>query len=251
MCFNSTTSLVAFSISVACSAYLYYNGTVHNNKSDLFFSAVVFLIGCMQLIEYFLWENQNCTNNGNSNNSNNSNHIFSLIIMVLLTLQGIVSCIVYYCLYPNNRYFNNTFVMFYLVIYSVFFVYMMNYLKNFKLCSAPSSKSCRLKWAPYDVMAKNNIPMLIIHLVLYSAAGIILGVETLNNNVSDIFKYKTRYAVLPIVFILSILYVIFKEINLSIKLFNNPLFFLDYADVFGSVFCFSAVLLGIISVLHV
>ena len=58
MCFNSTTSLVAFSISVACSVYLYYNGTVHNNKSDVFFSAVVFLIGSMQLVEYFLLENQ-------------------------------------------------------------------------------------------------------------------------------------------------------------------------------------------------
>lgn len=246
MCFNSTTSLVAFIISVACSAYLYYNGTVHNNKSDLFFSAVVFLIGCMQLIEYFLWENQDCTSN-----SNNSNHNFSLLIMFLLTLQGIVSCIVYYRLYPKNRYFNNTFVMLYLFIYTAFFVYMLNYLKKFKLCSAPSSKSCRLKWAPYDVVAKNNMPMLIIHLVLYAAAVIILGIETLNNNVADVFKYKMRYAILPIVFTLSVLYVVFKEVNLSVKLFNNPLFFLEYADVFGSVFCFSAVLLGIISVLHV
>jgi hypothetical protein len=95
------------------------------------------------------------------------------------------------------------------------------------------------------------MPMFIIHLALYAAAGIILGIETLNNNLADVFKYKTRYAVLPIVFTLSILYVIFKEVNLSIKLFNNPLFFLEYADVFGSVFCFSAVLLGIISVLHI
>jgi len=107
-----------------------------------------------------------------------------------------------------------------------------------------------LKWAPYDVLAKNNMPMLIIHLALYAAAGIILGIETLNNNLADVFKYKMRYAILPIVFTLSVLYVVCKEINLSMKLFNNPLFFLDYADVFGSVFCFSAVLLGIVSVLH-
>ena len=142
--------------------------------------------------------------------------------------------------------------MSYIFICICFFVYMINYLKKFKLCSTPSRKSCRLKWAPYDVMAKNNMPMLIIHLVLYYAAVIILGIETLNNNVADdIFKYKMRYAILPIVFTLSVLYVVCKEINLSIKLFHNPLFFLDYADVFGSVFCFSGVLLGIISVLHV
>jgi hypothetical protein len=95
------------------------------------------------------------------------------------------------------------------------------------------------------------MPMLVIHLALYAAAGIIVGIEILNNNLTDVFKYKMRYAVLPVVFSLSILYVVFKEINLSIKLFNNPLFFLEYADVFGSVFCFSAVLLGIISVLHI
>jgi len=243
MCFNSTTSLVAFIVSVACSIYLYVNGINNSNNCDIFFSAVVFLIGCMQLIEYFLWENQDC--------NSILNHNFSLLIMVLLTLQGIVSCIVYYRLYPTNRYFNKTFVMFYLFIYFCFFIYMMNYLKNFKLCSTPSSKSCRLKWAPYDVLAKNNMPMLVIHLALYAAAGIIVGIEILNNNLTDVFKYKMRYAVLPVVFSLSILYVVFKEINLSIKLFNNPLFFLEYADVFGSVFCFSAVLLGIISVLHI
>ena len=105
MCFNSNTSLVAFIISVVCSVYLYMNGINKNNKCDLFFSVVVFLIGCMQLIEYFLWENQDCI-------KNRYNHIFSLFIMVLLTLQGIVLCIVYYRLYPKNRYFNNTFVTF-------------------------------------------------------------------------------------------------------------------------------------------
>ena len=47
--------------------------------------------------------------------------------------------------------------------------------------------------------------------------------------------------------------VLIKEINLSVNVIKNPysLLFLPYADVFGSVFCFSAVLLGIISVLHI
>lgn len=242
MCFNSTTSLVTFVISVACSIYLYMNGMRTNNKCDLFFSAVVFLIGSMQLIEYFLWENQGC---------NHINHMFSLSIMVLLTLQGIISCIVYYNLYPKDRYFSNSFVNFYLFIYFCFFLYMMKYLNDFNLCSEPSSKSCRLKWAPYNIMAKNNMPMLVIHLALYAFAGIVLGIEMLNNNLNDVMKYGIRYAIIPTVFMLSVFYVICKEINLSVKLIKNPLFFLDYADVFGSVFCFSAVLLGIVSVLHI
>lgn len=242
MCFNSTTSLVAFVISLVCSVYLYMNGINSNNKCDLFFSAVVFLIGCMQLVEYFLWENQGC---------NNINHIFSLFIMVILTLQGMILCTIYYYIYPKGRYFSNTCIHFYLFIYVCFFVYMMKYLNNFKLCSQPSSKSCRLKWAPYDVLAKNNMPMLIIHLAFYIIAGIILSIETLTTNVNDIIKYPLRYVTIPLLIILSFFYVVCKEINLTVKLTKNPFFFLEYVDVFGSVLCFSAVFLGIVSVLHV
>ena len=91
MCFNSNTSVVAFIISVACSIYLYMNGINTNSKCYLRFSAIVFLIGSMQLVEYFLWENQGC---------NNMNHIFSLFIMVTLTLQGMILCTIYYYIYP-------------------------------------------------------------------------------------------------------------------------------------------------------
>ena len=243
MCFNSSTSLVAFIISVACSAYLYYNGTVHNNKSDVFFSAVVFLIGSMQLVEYFLWENQKC---------DKTNHIFSLFIVVVLTFQTIIWCLVYYYLYPKNRYFNNTIIMSYIFICICFFAYMMYYLKKFKLCSRPSATSCRLKWAPYELMASNNVMMFFIHIALYSSLGLIIGVEIIRNHLEDVFKYKMRYLFIPVAFILSSLYVLIKEINLSVNVIKNPysLLFLPYADVFGSVFCFSAVLLGIISVLH-
>jgi hypothetical protein len=42
-----------------------------------------------------------------------------------------------------------------------------------------------------------------------------------------------------------------KEINMKIKVVKDPYsyYFLPYADVYGSVFCFSAVFLGIVSVL--
>ena len=127
----------------------------------------------------------------------------------------------------------------------------MKYLHNFKLCSQPSSKSCRLKWAPYDVLAKNNMPLLIIHLAFYIIAGAILSFETLASNVNDIIKYPVRYAIVPFLILLSVIYIFCKEINLAAKLSKNPFFFIEYMDVFGSTFCFSAVLLGIISVLHI
>lgn len=127
----------------------------------------------------------------------------------------------------------------------------MQYLNKFKLCSKPSETSCRLKWAPYSVLATHNIPMLIIHLAFYAFAGIIIGAETINSNMADIMKYKVRYSVLPIMFTASILYILYKEISHAQQFLKNPFIFLDYIDVFGSIFCFSAVILGIVSVMHI
>ena len=60
MCFNATTSLITFTISLMSSIYLLYNGIYKNNKNDILFGILVILIGLMQLIEYFLWNNQKC-----------------------------------------------------------------------------------------------------------------------------------------------------------------------------------------------
>jgi hypothetical protein len=77
--------------------------------------------------------------------------------------------------------------------------------------------------------------------------GFIIGVETIRNHLEDVFKY------IPIAFILLSCYVLMKELNMKIKLVKDPYsyYFLSYADVYGSVFCFSAVFLGIVSVLHI
>ena len=241
MCFNSKTSIITFTISVLCSVWLL---SQQDNKCDIFFSVVVFLIGCMQLIEYFLWENQDCS-------KNSYNHMFSLLIIALLFIQGVGACIVYYYLYPAHRFVNRKIVNIYLFAYTCFFIYMMQYLNKFKLCSKPSATSCRLQWAPYSVLATHNVPMIIIHLAFYAFAGIIIGAETINSNFADVMKYKVRYSIVPIVFLASILYVLYKEISHAQQFLKNPFIFLDYIDVFGSVFCFSAVILGIVSVLHI
>ena len=177
--------------------------------------------------------------------------MFSLLIIALLFIQGVGACIVYYYLYPAHRFVNRKIVNIYLFAYTCFFIYMMQYLNKFKLCSKPSATSCRLQWAPYSVLATHNVPMIIIHLAFYAFAGIIIGAETINSNFADVMKYKVRYSILPIVFLASILYVLYKEISHAQQFLKNPFIFLDYIDVFGSVFCFSAVILGIVSVLHI
>jgi hypothetical protein len=234
MCFNATTSLITFSISVVCSCLLLYTGITQKNKNDLVFSVIVFLIGLMQLIEFFLWKNQKC---------NKMNHIFSLLIIVLLFLQGCITSIIYYSLYPTNRIFSKSFIFYFLLFYTIFTVYLLYYLNQTKLCSKPSKISCRLTWAPF-VYLKNNMLLFYIFSLAYLILSTIIFIEMYFNSEK---KYLIRLSFLPLTYILSYLFIIINELNNNF----NPFYFINYTDTFGSLWCFIAVFLGIVSILHI
>jgi hypothetical protein len=101
MCFNANTSLVTFTISLVCFAYILKRGLKTNNKNDIFLSILTILVGWMQLLEYFLWSNQSC---------NSINHYFSLWMIVLFYLQGAVTSLFYFKLYPGKSFFSEKFV---------------------------------------------------------------------------------------------------------------------------------------------
>ena len=90
MCFDANTSLATFSISFLSAAYLYNK----NNKLDKFLAVVTILIGLMQLLEFFIWRNQQCSQ---------INHMLSLLIIVLLTIQPILGVNYYNKLVPMNE----------------------------------------------------------------------------------------------------------------------------------------------------
>jgi len=219
------TSMFTFVFSTVCSLLLFYNGVTYNNKYDILFGTIVILIGLMQLVEFFLWKNQK------------SNHIFSLFIIILLFLQIFITFIVYYTLYPSNHVFNNNSILIYLLTYTIFTLYLLYYLNQTTLHSKPAKNSCRLAWAPYTFLLQHNIPLLIIHLFLYLSGMIMIAIECYK---SVNTTYWVRYLYLPITFILCLFFVI-NESSLS----------LNYIDVFGTVWCFTAVFLGIISLLHI
>jgi hypothetical protein len=230
MCFNATTSLITFSISILCTGYLLYYGSINHNKCDIFFGIIVLLIGLMQLIEFFLWKNQSC---------NKNNHFFSLLIWVLLYLQPIINCITYYHLYPQNRFFSVRFITFYYLLYTACFLYILYYLTTLSLCTKPSATSCRLVWAPF--LIKQNIFLFYFCFLLYFGFGIIFSIETFLNHYNDIMRYRIRYLFLPITLFISIIYLYYKE----------SIFFISSSDFFGSLWCFLAVFLGIVGVLHI
>lgn len=129
MCFNQTTSLITFSISLICFIYLLYYGISHKNKYDIFAATLTILIGSMQLIEYFLWGSQKCSK---------INHFYSLSIMVLLYLQGVLGSLVFMYLFGNqlktslNTMLNKG-ILFCIGIYTAFTIYLLSWLnqKNF------------------------------------------------------------------------------------------------------------------------
>ena len=222
MCVDATTSMIAFSVSIVCS-YLLWNGS----KNDRFFSVGVFLIGLIQLNEFFLWSNQMC---------GLANHLFSLSILVILWLQSVVMLSIFYIFYPA-RIIPSVVTDGYLVLCTIFTTYLLYLLYPAQLCSIP--KGCRLAWAPHTYLLQYHPYSALIHLLLYFIPFFIFFIET---NPKDALRYKVRYACVPVTFALALGFGVHKGLLIS------PF---SYADIFGSLWCFLSVALGIIGILHI
>ena len=237
MCYNATTSLITFSISFFCVIYLVSYGIKNKNNSDIFAGIVSILIGNMQLVEYFLWKNQTC---------DKINHFFSLFIIVTLVSQGIVGSFFYILLFGSH--YTKSFlsmIVFTGILYLLFTVYQIDWLNKRVLCSKPSETSCRLVWAPYQLLAHNKDNgkwLLFIHLLFYFFFFLFCSGLYYGNVQSSFYKYKypVRCSILPVSFIIAHFY--------SLMNTNNTI---DSWDIFGSTWCFMAVAFGIVSVLHI
>jgi len=254
MCFNAKTSLFTFSISLMCSYYLFNRGLTTNNKNDIFVSIITISIGLMQFIEYFLWRNQNC---------NNINHYFSLLIILLLFLQGIVANLSYIYLYPNDDYFfSRNFVNSVMLTFLIFVVYLLSHLNKYNLCSKPSATSCRLLWDSYiKLNYPENRSLYILFNFFYFFMFLIPFINSICSKNKLFTKYPLRYSFLLITFIISVIYVVitskfYKEINTfmqngNFSNFSKKLFLLSSNDVFGSLWCFLCVFVGIVGILKI
>jgi hypothetical protein len=235
MCFDKTTSLVTFSISVICFLYLLHTGIKNKNNYDIFAATVTILIGVMQAVEYFLWQNQT---------PSKINHLLSLLIIFALFLQPIIGGLVYMYLFSEKTQQKLTHtVIVLMILYTIFVFYLLDWLNKKKLFSSPEKKSCRLAWAPFVEMTKTIYSRLLfmIFLGFYFLIGLYAqGVAPLLHG--KIFegwlKYPVRYAVLPFTFILT----------LFICFLTDGDYFID---IIGSFWCFMAVVYGVVSCFHV
>lgn len=141
---------------------------------------------------------------------------------------------VFYLLYPIRN-IPRIVSDWYLVLCTAFTAYLLYVLYPAKLCSMPKG-SCRLAWAAYTYLSRERPALLCTHILFYFIPFFMFFIETL------VLRYKVRYACLPVTFALAITFGIYKGF------LTSPL---SYVDVFGSLWCFLSVGLGIISVLHI
>jgi len=113
-------------------------------------------------------------------------------------------------------------------------IYILNWLNKRKLCSRPGNGSCRLVWAPFSVLYHTNwksFYLLMSFLLLYFFILLSIGIKNKD-------KSSLKFWILPITFIIAIIY----------SLIKNGI--LNSIDIFGSTWCFMAVGFGIVSVLY-
>lgn len=241
MCYNQTTSFVAFSVSAFFFIYLLYYGLKNNNKYDIYAAVVTILIGFMQLLEFFIWRSQDCSK---------INHYLSLLVIFLLYLQGIIACGTSMFLFTDLKinYFSY-FISVVCIIFTIITFFTLKWLNKQHLCSRPSKNSCRLTWAPFALFIKNLKGLLygsafISFYFILLFTSIFIQIFSINKNLTQInlnyefLKYPIRYLFLPITFLIAFLYSIYYE-------------GISYADIFGSFWCFIAVGFGIVSALHI
>ena len=221
MCFNSKTSLITFVISITLSSLLLSLGIIKNQKTKILYSVVGYLIGLMQLVEYFLWKNQKC--------SKLVNHYFTLFIPFILFLQPVITSLFYLFLFKPIINIYIIILLILLICYTIYEIYLLNYLnKNYILCSVPSKKNCRLMWdidiVFYYTTFKNKLLGILFYLFYYSIIFLLFFI-----NIKKI-SYNNYYGV------------IFLIITWFIAHFYN---FITKGKsksyVFGSVWCFLAV----------
>ena len=222
MCYSETTSAITFTISFICFIYL----ITRKNSFDIYSGWLTIFIGLMQLVEFFLWRNQEC---------NEINRMFSLCIIIVLYLQCALSSIFNNL---NSKKFKMT-LLFSIFIFTIFTIYLLNWLYKLPiLCSQPSKESCRLVWSPFEQLINTSIyskVLFVIFLLFYFVYAISSSYILIKLYFN---KYPIRVLIRPVTFIIILIYTFLVEGK-------------NYIDIFGSMWCFLAVAYGIVSCLHI
>ena len=219
MCFDKKTSIIVFSLGILAATKVIYDAPKNNQQITT--GIFIILISIMQLVEYFLWSYQ-----GSDKYSLNMNRFWSYMILITLFLQVIV----YYFVNVYFGLISDPLIIFYISGLSIFFILTLVYVyKSEKkvgiLQTRPSKGSCRLLWGVFD----NRTNMLNITSRLFRIFYLLSMMYLLWIN------YGWKSLILVATIIPAILYTIYYQ--------------RDFNAVYGSIWCFSIVIICILVVL--
>jgi len=210
MCFNPTTSLIAFSISFISLCFLIY-------LKMYGVSIIVSYLTIMQLLEYFAHKSI-------INKDTNLNITISKLIFIILFLQPIMFCVS--SLFFKEKYVlknanNYLFLLPIYIIFSAYFYYYLNKKQLFstgylKTCKSTNS-ICRLSWNFFSVNKLLSITLMIFYF-----------------SICFIWYKNNKFVWFPyIMLFISMIYTF---------IFSNDV--KSFFSMFGSIWCFLSVTYG-------
>lgn len=222
MCFNAPTSMVAFLISLIFCIWLIYRGAMEKEHVDIFAGIITILIGSMQLIEFFLWRNQKC---------DKTNHVLSLLLFILLYLQPILVVVAMTSLFGIQDWILFSTILISCGALTWLMISNVEILNRRKLCSLPAcSRDCRLQWAP---LRQGSSLLMTLFFIFYYLISVLVYLH--DYQAGFVVRYPVRYAVLPVSLLIAVLYA----------------WLVSSKNVFGSTWCFLALLFGPIALLRI
>ena len=161
MCFNKEVSAIIFFFGLIASIKLFTYETSDElirykyNAAGLF----LFFVNLMQLVEFFLWSNQNT--------KTNKHQFWSFMVLVTIILQYIVFYASSFKLCPTREYysaftglFSIGLIMFIWTLYS-----SIGDIGTFK--SVPSGLTCRMNWDVVIKLFKKNSALMYLLFTIY------------------------------------------------------------------------------------
>ena len=138
MCYNKTVSLLAYASGLLFTSLLF----VYGDKYDKHFSIFAFIYIQMQLVEFFMWYDEEC------GNINNYASRFALLILILQPIAVLYGAILFKTtIIPN--YIIYSILITYLIIITFNLLLIEN--KERKLCSKKPNNSDHLKWDIFNL----------------------------------------------------------------------------------------------------
>lgn len=142
MCYNKEISLITYIIGTSLSLYLFLIGDKYDKNISLFFFTFIQI----QLVEFFMWTNQNC------NIYNKLATIFGNIVLSLQPLSILIGAYIF-----NTTTINKNIILFLIIINLFILLQTILYylINNNKFICSNSYNNEGLKW---DI---NNLPFIV------------------------------------------------------------------------------------------